>query len=233
CSCVNVTTDKVYDTRHELQRGYCEEDRLGGGGPYSASKACSEIVSRSYAASFFTPESGISLSTARAGNVIGGGDYAENRIIPDCVRALLAGRPVRLRNPASIRPYQHVLEPICAYLRLAALQYETPSLAGSYNFGPPRQACLTTQNLAERFIHRWGSGTIGAGRGKTLAGKETAVLRLNAEKAEKNLGIIPRWSVDETIAATVSFYQRAAASADFDYPACMREQIKSFLFTQQ
>lgn len=139
-SFVNVTTDKVYKN-NEWEWGYCETDALDGYDPYSNSKSCSELVTSSYIKSFLK-SNGVAVSTCRAGNVIGGGDFAKDRIIPDCVRAMETGEKIIVRNPYSTRPYQHVLEPVVTYLTLAAMQYETPSLAGNYNVGPVMTAIV-------------------------------------------------------------------------------------------
>ncbi|MDE2293770.1 MAG: CDP-glucose 4,6-dehydratase, partial [Elusimicrobia bacterium] len=156
--CVFVTTDKVYD---ELGEGgpYAEADPLGGREPYGASKACAEHVAAAWRASFLAPR-GLSLSTARAGNVIGGGDWAEDRILPDCVRALAAGKPVPLRHPESVRPWQHVLEPLSGYLLLAARQLQDPSAySEAWNFGPAGAQDLPVSGLADLAVQAWGSGS--------------------------------------------------------------------------
>ena len=149
-SFLNVTTDKVYHN-NEWVWGYREDEPLDGFDPYSNSKSCSELVTHSYLSSFFTGESAPSISTARAGNVIGGGDFANDRIIPDCVRAVQSGEPLGVRNPHSTRPYQHVLEPLFAYLMIARRQYEDKGLAGWYNVGPDDCDCVTTGQLVELF----------------------------------------------------------------------------------
>ena len=155
-SFLNVTTDKVYLNR-EWCWGYREDEPLDGYDPYSNSKSCSELVTHSYKNSFFG--AGVpAISTARAGNVIGGGDFAHDRIIPDCVRAVRDGRDIVVRNPYSTRPYQHVLEPVAAYLMIAERQYENPAMAGWYNVGPDECDCVTTGELVDRFVSRWGNG---------------------------------------------------------------------------
>ena len=160
CTCVrsflNVTTDKVYHN-NEWVWGYREDEPLDGFDPYSNSKSCSELVTHSYVNSFFV-NSGVAVSTARAGNVIGGGDFAADRIVPDCVRAVQAGTPIGVRNPHSTRPYQHVLEPLFAYLMIAQRQYENRQLAGWYNVGPDECDCVTTGELVELFKKKWGAG---------------------------------------------------------------------------
>ena len=153
-SFLNVTTDKVYENK-EWQWGYRENEPLDGFDPYSNSKSCSELVTHSYKNSFFA-DGRTAISTARAGNVIGGGDFANDRIIPDCVRALEKGENIIVRNPHSTRPYQHVLEPLGAYLMIAQAQYENPACAGSYNVGPGDEDCITTGQLADLFCNSWG-----------------------------------------------------------------------------
>lgn len=161
-SFLNVTTDKVYYNREWLY-GYRENETLCGTDPYSNSKSCSELVTFSYRNSFFNHEISPAISTARSGNVIGGGDFAKNRIIPDCMRSILKGQSLTLRNPSSIRPYQHVLECLKGYLMLAMKQYEDKiSYEGSYNFGPNEESCITTQKLAELFSNSYYGGGGGA-----------------------------------------------------------------------
>ena len=151
-SFVNVTTDKVYKNR-EWEWGYRENEELNGFDPYSNSKSCSELVTESYKNSFFAD--GAAISTARAGNVIGGGDFAKDRIVPDCLRAVEAGQDIVVRNPYSVRPYQHVLEPVFAYLLIARKQYQDGRFAGNYNIGPDLETCLSTKDLVEGFCGCW------------------------------------------------------------------------------
>ena len=165
-SFVNVTTDKVYLNR-EWEWGYRENEELNGYDPYSNSKSCSELVTSSYRNSFMNPNDfeerknvkPAAVSTARAGNVIGGGDFAADRIIPDCVRAVLTGQEIIVRNPYSTRPYQHVLEPVAVYLMLAARQYEDSGLAGCYNVGPDETDCYTTGEIVTLFCEKWNCAT--------------------------------------------------------------------------
>ena len=152
-SFVNVTTDKVYKNR-EWEWGYRENEELNGYDPYSNSKSCSELVTDSYKNSFFMDRE-TAISTARAGNVIGGGDFANDRIIPDCIRAMKEKREIIVRNPYSTRPYQHVLEPVTVYLMLAKAQYENKALAGNYNVGPDDSDCWTTGELVDLFCNTW------------------------------------------------------------------------------
>ena len=155
-SFLNVTTDKVYENK-EWEWGYRENEPLCGYDPYSNSKSCSELVTYSYKVSFFG-ESETAISTARAGNVIGGGDFANDRIVPDCVRAAEKGENIIVRNPHSTRPYEHVLEPVFAYLMIAAKQYDDIKYAGSYNVGPDDKDCVTTGVLVQSFCDAWGDG---------------------------------------------------------------------------
>ena len=155
-SFLNVTTDKVYENR-EWVWGYRENEPLDGFDPYSNSKSCSELVTHSYKNSFFA-DGRVAVSTARAGNVIGGGDFARDRIIPDCVRAALRGEDIVVRNPWSTRPFQHVLEPVTAYLMIAAGQEENGKLAGWYNVGPDERDCFRTGDLVNLFTEKWGGG---------------------------------------------------------------------------
>ena len=155
-SFLNVTTDKVYKNK-EWEWGYRENEELDGYDPYSNSKSCSELVTHSYRRSFFADRA-VAVSTARAGNVIGGGDFAKDRIIPDCVRAAQRGDTIVVRNPYSTRPYQHVLEPLYAYLMIASKQYENKRLAGYYNVGPDDRDCFETGALVDLFVQKWGGG---------------------------------------------------------------------------
>ncbi len=210
-SCVNVTTDKVY---HNAERaaGYSESDELGGFDPYSASKACSELVTASYRNSFFA-DAGVSVSTVRAGNVIGGCDFARDRIVPDCVRAMEARAPILVRNPYSVRPYQHVLEPLLAYLLIAFRQYDAPSLAGSYNVGPAENGVLTTGELAEAFCASWGDGAEWIAQpdgGPHEAGR----LTLNCARMRETFGWSPRWNALTAIQKTVEMEKARLSGTD-------------------
>jgi len=205
---VNVTTDKVYLNR-EQGRPFAEDDPLGGHDPYSASKACAEIVTASMRDSYFA--SGPLVASARAGNVIGGGDWAENRIVPDIVRALSARRPVEVRNPSAIRPWQHVLEPLGAYLHLASrLWSEDRQFAEAWNFGPDQAAVHTVQDVVERAIEVWGEGSW---QGSGTALHEAGVLTLDIAKAAERLGWRPVWGFDRTVERTVEWYRGYAEDA--------------------
>ncbi|MBO6215595.1 MAG: CDP-glucose 4,6-dehydratase, partial [Lachnospiraceae bacterium] len=218
-SFLNVTTDKVYLNR-EWEWGYREDEPLDGYDPYSNSKSCSELITHSYINSFFggnkgTDEAGnrISVSTARAGNVIGGGDFSNDRIIPDCIRAMEAGRPIIVRNPHSTRPYQHVLEPLYAYLMIAAGQYEDPAKAGYYNVGPDDADCYTTGRLVTLFCDKWNEKALSgekkdsdvlsreAGWIDSFDGgpHEAGFLKLDCSRLKRVFDWKPRWSVEDAM----------------------------------
>ncbi len=198
-SVVNVTTDKVYYNQ-EWPWGYRETEQLNGFDPYSNSKSCSELVTHSYINSFFN-EKRIAVSTARAGNVIGGGDFANDRIIPDCVRAVKAELPIIVRNPFSTRPYQHVLEPLIAYLSIAQAQYNDYSLAGAYNVGPDDCDCVSTGELVDVFCKTWGRGSSWENRSEN-GPHEANFLKLDCSKIKQALGWFPRWHIREAIEKT-------------------------------
>lgn len=202
-SVVNVTTDKVYKN-NEWVWGYRENELLDGFDPYSNSKSCSELVTHSYCNSFFKGRD-IAVSTARAGNVIGGGDFAKDRIIPDCVRAVTECRKIIVRNPYSSRPYQHVLEPVMAYLMLAQVQYEKPALAGWYNVGPDDCDCVTTGQLVDLFCKKWGDCAHWENRAEANAPHEASFLKLDCSKIKAALGWKPIWHIDEAIEKTVEW----------------------------
>lgn len=209
-SVVNVTTDKVYLNR-EWVWGYRENEELCGRDPYSNSKSCSELVTHSYRLSFFDSPDAPAVSTARSGNVIGGGDRAEDRIIPDCVRAAAAGKTVVLRNPQSVRPYQHVLECLAGYLLLAQKQCSDRAAAGAYNFGPDGEGCVTTGDLAGMFCRAWGSGAAWKSVHEKSAPHEANFLRLDCSKAKECLGWTPRWDIGKAVEKTVEWEKSVAA----------------------
>ena len=223
-SLVNVTTDKVYENK-EWEYGYRENDPLDGYDPYSNSKSCSELVTHSYKQSFFT-DGRCAISTCRAGNVIGGGDFAADRIVPDCVRAVSKGRKIAVRNPHSTRPYQHVLEPLGAYLMLAGSQYEDASKAGAYNVGPGDDDCITTGELADLFCASWGDEA--AWENLYQGGPHEAnFLKLDCSKIRSTFGWKPHWQVKEAIAHTVEWYQAWLDGADM--AAFTDRQIREYL----
>lgn len=226
-SVLNVTTDKVYHN-NEWEWGYRENEPLDGFDPYSNSKSCSELVTHSYKNSFFAGTD-VAVSTARAGNVIGGGDFAANRIIPDCIRAAEAGKDIVVRNPASTRPYQHVLEPIFAYLMIAAGQYSDTSLSGWYNVGPDECDCLTTGELVDIFCRKWGG--ISWVNKSDDGPHEANFLKLDCSKIKKVFGWQARWHIDETVNKTVEWAkaylhgQDIAAEMDRQIAVFMGERI--------
>ncbi len=219
---VYITSDKCYLNK-EWVWGYRETDELGGHDPYSASKAAAELIFAAYRASYFDARQGFGLATARAGNVIGGGDWARDRIIPDCIRALEAGRPVPVRNPHATRPWQHVLEPLSGYLSLASRLLERPKeFGGAWNFGPPVGSVRTVGELVKAAVSHWGHGSfeIAAEAG---APHEARLLQLNTDRAAVDLGWAPRWSVDETIANTIGWYREVVAESAHPRKVCERQ----------
>ena len=224
-SVVVITTDKVYENK-EWAWGYRENERLDGFDPYSGSKSCAELVAATYRRCFFA-HTGVALSTVRAGNVLGGGDFAPDRIMPDLVRAALAGEPVSLRNPRAVRPYQHVLDPLFAYLFIAKRQWEDGALADSYNVGPDEKDTLTTGELADRFISLWGGTLTRVDCPEQAALHEAGLLRLDTAKLRQTLGWRPHWGIDETIFRVVEF-TRALASGERARDM-MDRQIKAFM----
>lgn len=222
-SFLNVTTDKVYENK-EWEWGYRETEPLDGYDPYSNSKSCSELVTHSYINSFYR-DMGIAVSTARAGNVIGGGDFADDRIVPDCVRAAADKKDIIVRNPDSTRPYQHVLEPLAAYLMIAKAQYEDRKYAGFYNVGPDDRDCITTGQLADIFCKKWGESLTWINRSDG-GPHEANFLKLDCSKLKRTFGWKPRWSVEEAIEKTVE-WSKAYLTGE-DVGICMDNQIKEF-----
>jgi CDP-glucose 4,6-dehydratase len=227
---VVVTTDKVYDNR-EWVHPYRENDALGGHDPYSASKGAAEIVAASYRASFFGTAGGHAarIATARAGNVIGGGDWAPDRLVPDCLQAFGAGRPVQLRYPGAVRPWQHVLEPLSGYLLLAQrlLEPSGAALAKGWNFGPEANGDATVLALAQSLAWHWGEGARVETPGAAGQPHEAGQLRLDITQARSELGWRPRWSLDQALAATVA-WQRAWQRGG-DMAAIVQAQIDEYL----
>lgn len=223
-SVLNVTTDKVYKN-NEWEWGYRENEPLDGFDPYSNSKSCSELVTHCYKDSFFADGS-IAVSTARAGNVIGGGDYANDRIIPDCIRAALEHRDIIVRNPHSTRPYQHVLEPVMAYLMIAAKQYEDNNYAGYYNVGPDEVDCFKTGKLVDLFCKTWGEDMKWIDRFDG-GPHEANFLKLDCSRLKTVFEWSPCWNLSEAIAKTVEWTKCLRDGGDVK--ACMDKQIDAFV----
>lgn len=225
-SFVNVTTDKVYKNR-EWEWGYRENEELNGYDPYSNSKSCSELVTDSYRNSFFQ-DCDIAISTMRAGNVIGGGDFAADRIIPDCVRAAAAGKDIIIRNPYAVRPFQHVLEPVTAYLMVAAGQYEDKTLADCYNVGPDENDCITTGEIADLFCEIWQNQT-----GQQIkwldrydgGPHEAGYLKLDCSKLKRRLDWQPKWGIRTALEMSIEIY----SDSNEKIRGHMQEQIEEFL----
>lgn len=201
---VNVTTDKCYENK-EIQRGYREDDPMGGYDMYSSSKGCVEIMSSSYRRSFL--KDGYAMATARAGNVIGGGDWALDRLIPDCIRGINDGIDIEIRNPVAVRPWQHVLEPLSGYLLLGQkLLEDGQKYADGFNFGPNEESVLTVAEVAKKVTEFYGKGKVIVGEKSPL--HEAGLLMLNIEKAEKVLGWTPTYNADDAIKNTVDWYKK-------------------------
>lgn len=230
-SILNVTTDKVYENPELENHAFREEEKLDGFDPYSNSKSCSELVTHSYQKSFFSASSEKefvpSISTARAGNVIGGGDFAKDRIIPDCVRDTMDGRTIHVRNPYSTRPYQHVLEPLYVYLTIAMQQTLEKNTQGCYNVGPDECDAITTGELADRFVSNWGEGACWHTEAEANAPHEANYLKLDTTKVKQVFGWKPRWHVDEAVRETVLWYHAFAEKEDM--LAFTEKQILEFL----
>lgn len=223
-SFVNITTDKVYENK-EWAWGYRENEPLDGFDPYSNSKSCSELVTHSYKNSFFD-NMDVAVSTSRAGNVIGGGDFANDRIVPDCVRAAEKKEDIIVRNPNSTRPYQHVLEPVMAYLMIAEAQYKERSYEGYYNVGPDESDCVTTGNLVDTFCSKWGDGMTWVN--KSDGGPHEAnFLKLDCSKLKTTFGWKPRWNFDTAIEKTVEWSKVYVSGGDV--VACMDKQIEEYI----
>lgn len=241
-SVINVTTDKVYRNR-ERQEGYREDEELCGFDPYSNSKSCSELVSDCYRNSFLKDRM-VAVTTMRAGNVIGGGDFARDRIVPDCVRGAMGSEDIIVRNPYSTRPYQHVLEPVICYLRVAAQQYDDLTIQGCYNVGPDDADAVTTAQIATMFCDCWNDG-LRAGDDAAGSGKQTGeravkwinrsdggpheanYLKLDCAKIRDKLGWSPAWNIERAMKELVRWYK--AYSSGEDIGCITREQIRTYL----
>lgn len=229
CAIVAVTTDKVYENR-DWTYGYRENDALGGYDPYSASKAAAELAIACYRQSFFSDgtEQDVRLASARAGNVVGGGDWSENRIVPDIVRALTDGRATTLRNPNAIRPWQHVLEPLAAYMLLGAqlMASDGACFATAWNFGPLPVDVRSVRDLVEAFFEAWGGGEVFEGSSAD-APHEAAILKLSIDKAVGKLGWRPVWNFSEMVMRTAQWYRRVTSRPADAFAACA-DDIEAF-----
>lgn len=224
-SFLNITTDKVYKN-NEWAWGYRENEPLDGFDPYSNSKSCSELVTHSYKSSFFA-DGGVAVSTARAGNVIGGGDFAADRIIPDCFKAAVAGETIIVRNPLSTRPYQHVLEPLNAYLMIAGSQYHDGAIADCYNVGPDDCDCVTTATLVDLFCKKWENNLSWVNISAANAPHEANFLKLDCSKLKSVFQWTPNWRIDTAIEKSIEWY-RAYKDGE-NMTVCTDKQIDSFL----
>ena len=225
-SVLNITTDKVYHN-NEWCWGYREDEPLDGFDPYSNSKSCSELVTHSYINSFFQNKMDLAVSTARAGNVIGGGDFANDRIIPDCVRAMKAGKVIGVRNPYSTRPYQHVLEPLAVYLTIVQKQYEDKKYQGFYNVGPDDCDCVTTGDLVDLFCRYWGENAKWENQAEANAPHEANFLKLDCSKVKATFGWRPRWHIDECMDMVCRFSKVRISGGDV--AAEMDREINEFM----
>ena len=222
---VNVTTDKCYENK-EISRGYREDEPMGGYDMYSSSKGCVEIMSSSFRRSFLQGENGYAMATARAGNVIGGGDWALDRLIPDCIKYINSGQKIEIRNPAAVRPWQHVLEPLSGYLLLGQKLFEDgKKYAEGFNFGPNEESVLRVAEVAQKVVKNYGRGEVVVHKKDNL--HEANLLMLNIEKAEKVLGWTPAYTADTAIAATVEWYKHFYTK-DKDMYEFTLNQIKEY-----
>ncbi len=225
-SLVMITSDKCYEN-FEWVWGYREQDPMGGHDPYSASKGAAEVVFSAYYRSYFAHEKKLGAASARAGNVIGGGDWSADRIVPDCVKAIQGDLPISLRNPVATRPWQHVLEPLSGYLLLAAkLRQDPKRFSGSWNFGPNSQEVRTVHEVAKRIVERFGRGKIELGEADARQ-HEAGLLQLNCDKAHQLLGWQPRWPVEQTIDATADWY-REVLEGGIEAALATNRQIKEY-----
>lgn len=225
-SLVYITSDKCYENV-EWVWGYRENDRLGGHDPYSASKACAELVFSAYARSFLAARTNLGAATTRAGNVIGGGDWALDRIIPDCIKAIEKNDPIQLRNPKATRPWQHVLEPLSGYLLLGAkLRSEPVKFAGSWNFGPPSSEVRTVHEVATTITQILGRGRVEV-VGSHNQPHEAQLLQLSCDKAHQYLDWHPRWNVAKTLEATALWYKKAIFESG-DVETITRAQLQDY-----
>jgi CDP-glucose 4,6-dehydratase len=229
-TCVCITSDKCYANR-ECDYAYQEGDPLGGHDPYSASKAAAELVIASYRNSFFCSgkEPRVSLSSVRAGNIIGGGDWAQDRIVPDCIRALVKGIPIEVRNPRAVRPWQFVLDPLFGYLWLALNMRSNPEkYADAWNFGPDYSNPIDVRTLTEKIIREWGSGTWKEHSGNENMPHEAGYLKLDSAKSMVRLGWKPAYTIDEAIRKTIGWYGKYYSGTRDMYKFSLR-QVETFM----
>lgn len=224
-SFLNVTTDKVYRNYEKQGYEYKEEDILDGYEPYSNSKSCSELITKAYVRSFFLDKQ-VAISTARAGNVIGGGDFSKDRIIPDCVRAAKDKKEIIIRNPDSIRPYQHVLESLMAYLMILEKQYTDKKYSGCYNIGPNTEDCITTEQIVKLFCQFWGEGV----KSKCIeinGPHEAKFLKLDTQKVKKVFNWNPTWNIEIAVKKTVELAKLYENKTELE--KCINKQINEFI----
>ena len=227
-SLVNVTTDKVYENK-EWEWGYRENDILCGKDPYSNSKSCSELITASYRQSFFNLETSPAISTVRSGNVIGGGDFSKDRIIPDCIKSAVNNEEIAVRNPNSIRPYQHVMDCLYGYMLLAAKQYENKDIEGCYNFGSSDSSIISTGELVNIFCRTWGNNT----KWKSISSvgpHESNYLKLDSSKSKSILGWSPRWDIETSVLKIVEWSKSCILEKDENKAnEIMDKQIREYL----
>ncbi len=233
---INVSSDKCYENKEWIW-GYREIDPIGGYDPYSSSKACSELVTATYQRSFFNPKGNseklILLASVRAGNTIGGGDWAEDRIIPDCIKSLVAKKAILIRNPNSIRPWQYVLEPLSGYLWLGAILYQNnQNFSSAWNFGPKEEETITVKQLVERIIQNWGSGSYSTQNNTHLQPHEANYLKLDCSKAHQLLKWRPLYDAKTAINETIEWYRSFYCSKkDKDLYEISLKQIEKYVKT--
>lgn len=225
-SFLNVTTDKVYYNDEKPNHPFKEEEPLDGFDPYSNSKSCSELVTHSYKKSFFQ-DGRCAISTARAGNVIGGGDFANDRIVPDCIRAIAKGEDIIVRNPFSTRPYQHVLEPLFAYLLIAREQYDNLAKSGYYNVGPDECDCINTGDLVTKICFGWGNNLKWINKNDN-GPHEASFLQLDNTKIKSVFGWLPLWHIDRCIEETIK-WTKVYFTCPSEIPNEMEREIKEYL----
>ncbi|MDQ8738623.1 CDP-glucose 4,6-dehydratase [Paenibacillus sp. LHD-38] len=224
---INVTTDKCYENK-DWEWGYRETDSLGGNDPYSNSKACSETITNAYRTSYFSGAAGCAVATARAGNVIGGGDWANDRLVPDCLDAIMKGKPISLRNPSFVRPWQHVCEPLGGYLQLAEKMYdEGHSYEGAWNFGPDESDFHSVEGVTSLLCSKWGDSAAYRYEFGEQQAKESPMLRLDSSKAKHRLGWKPKWTISQSLDKVVDWTQ--SWIRDGDAAGITISQIKAYM----